>query len=538
MGSYIEGDTLDAIIIGGGFGGCYLLRNLRKQGFRVKVYEEGQGLGGVWWHNRYPGARVDTNTPFYEYSDPEIWKEWEWSEAYPGQKEILEYFKFVDKKWDLSKDIVFGTKITDAFWNDTQKQWTIQTSQGHLASARYLLPAMGFAAKKFVPNLKGLDSFEGFMCHTAEWPKYPVDFSGKRVGVMGTGATGVQIIQELGPKAGTLVVLQRSPNCALPMRQKVFKGPVDKSEYSEVFRQMRHSSTGSNFPRIAKRAMEDTPEQRTALYESLWAQGGFAPAHANYSDFMTDLESNYAFYEFWRNKVRQRIKKDDPELIESLAPWEPPYPFSTKRPSLEQTFYEVFNQDNVELLALKKNPIAEVVPEGIKLEDGNVIELDALILATGFDSATGSFSRVNIHGLENKTLNSEWATGSRTFLGIATSGFPNLLYLYGPQSPLAWVNGPVLSEIQGEWIVKTLVYLREHGYSTIDSKPELEEEWGRLTNEACYRTLLARNETTWYMGANVPGKKRQALNYMGGLPKYQEFLGECAQNNWSNFIVQ
>ncbi|PKY02694.1 FAD/NAD(P)-binding domain-containing protein [Aspergillus campestris IBT 28561] len=538
MGSYMDDDFLDAIIVGGGFGGCYLLQNLRKSGFRVRVFEEGHGLGGVWWHNRYPGARVDNNTPFYEFSDPELWTEWEWSEAYPGQKEIVEYFKFVDRKWNLSQDITFGTKVTDATWDAARGLWTIQTDKGHVVSARHLLLSMGFASKKYIPHLNGLETFEGLKCHTADWPARPVDWTDKRVAVMGTGATGVQVIQELGPKVGKLVVLQRSPNCALPMRQKAFKQPVDKSKYAELFRTARLSQTGSDNMLVDRRAKDDTHDQRIALYETLWARGGFAPVQANYFDFMTDLDANHSFYRFWRDQVRQRLTRNDSDLIENLAPENPPYPFGTKRPSLEQTFYEVFNQDNVELVPLKKTPISRIVPNGIELENGITIKVDALILATGFDAVTGGFSRVNIRGAKNKSLRGEWADGARTCLGMATSGFPNLFYQYGPQSPTAFASGPLISEIQADWIIATMVYMREHGFSKTDAKPEMEEEWSCITNEACYQTLMSHNETTWYMGGNVPGKKREALGYIGGLPKYQEYLKECVESRWSSFVFQ
>ncbi|PLN76327.1 FAD/NAD(P)-binding domain-containing protein [Aspergillus taichungensis] len=538
MGSYVDDGNLDAIIVGGGFGGCYLLRNLRKLGFRVRIFEEGQGLGGVWWHNRYPGARVDNNTPFYEFSDPELWAEWEWSEAFPGQKEIVEYFKFVDRKWNLSHDITFGTRVTDATWDAARRLWNVQTDKGHNVSARHLLLSMGFASKKYIPHLDGLETFEGFKCHTADWPARPVDWADKRVAVMGTGATGVQVIQELGPKVGKLVVLQRSPNCALPMRQKALKQPVDKSRYPELFRTMRLSQTGSDNMLVNRRAEDDTHEQRMELYKTLWARGGFAPVQANYSDFMTDLKANHFFYRFWRDQVRQRLTRGDPELIENLAPENPPYPFGTKRPSLEQNFYEVFNQDNVELVPLKKTPISRIVPKGIELENGTTIEIDALILATGFDAVTGGFSRVNIRGAKNKTLKGEWGDGARTCLGMATSNFPNLFYQYGPQSPTAFASGPLISEIQADWIIATMVYMREHGFSEIDAKPEMEEEWACITNEACYQTLMVHNETTWYMGGNVPGKKREALGYIGGLPKYQGYLRESVQSRWSSFVFQ
>jgi cation diffusion facilitator CzcD-associated flavoprotein CzcO len=404
-----------------------------------------------------------------------------------------------------------------------------------VSEARYLLSAMGFAAKKFIPKIDGLETFKGFMCHTAKWPKTQPDLTGKRVGVMGTGATGVQIIQELGPQVGSMVVLQRSPNCALPMRQRPLEIPLDKSSYRDKFAGMRLSQTGSDYPRIDRNAAHDTPEQRLAVYEKLWATGGFAPAHGNYADFMTDLGSNHLFYAFWRDKVRARLPTNDAELIENLAPTEPPYPFGTKRPSLEQRFYEVLGQENVELVALKKNPIARVLPTGIEFQDGRIINLDALILATGFDAVTGSFSRVNIEGPAGQTLNGEWAKGSRTYLGMATSGFPNLFFLYSPQSPTAFANGPLISEIQADWIIRTMMHMREQGLSTVDVRPEVEGEWARLTDEACYRTLLSHNKTSWYMGGNVPGKRREALNYIGGLPKYQQFLRQCVESNWAAF---
>ncbi|KAF4977142.1 hypothetical protein FZEAL_6285 [Fusarium zealandicum] len=536
--SLVNDGHLDAIIIGAGFGGCYLLKNLRKQGFRVRVFEEGHGVGGVWWHNNYPGARSDTPVPLYEFSDQEIWNEWEWSQEYPGQPEIKRYFEFVDQKWDLSKDITFGVKVTDASFDPQTDRWTIRTNTGISASACFFLPAMGFATKLFTPKLKGLETFQGFSCHTARWPEQSMDLEGKRVGVIGTGATGVQVIQELGPKVEQLVVFQRSPNCALPMRQQAWvAGSRDKTLYPELYRQMKMTFGGFLYDKVMRKTMGDTAEQRNALYEKLWEMGGFAVTHGNYSDFMTDMEASQAIYEFWRDKVRQRILKDDPELIENLAPWDPPFPFGTKRPSLEVKFYEVFNQDNVNLVALKKNQIEEIVPNGVKMADGTLFELDALILATGFDAVTGSFTRLNIKGLDNKMLNDEWSAGTRTFLGLATSGFPNMLYMYGPQSPSAWAVGPVISEIQSDWIIQTMKYMRESGCTRIEAKPDAERDWAVVVNEECNKTLLPQNMTTWYMGGNVPGKTREALNYMGGLPAYQSALAECLDNSWSSFSL-
>lgn len=541
MPSYLDERPLDAIVIGAGFGGCYLLRNLRKQGFRVRVFEEGNGLGGVWHHNRYPGARVDTNVPFYEFSDPDIWKHWDWTEEYPSQQEILRYFEFVDEKWDLSRDITFGARVTDASFDQKERTWTIKTDKGHTATAPFLIPAMGFASKIYTPSIKGLESFQGFQRHTAKFPESPVDFTGKRVGIVGTGATGVQLIQELAPVARSLVVFQRSPNCALPMRQKSYgvhqESRPDKNHYQEKFREMKQTKSGFDYPTINRNTFEDTPEQRLALWEKLWERGGFAPSYGNYPDMATNLQANTAFYNFWRDKTRARLLINDPELIENLAPELPPFPFGTKRPSLERSFYEVFNQPNVSLIALKKNPIDEVTAKSVRMANGTEIELDAIILATGFDAVTGSFSRVNIKGSKGKSLNQEWGGGSRTFLGMTTSGFPNMLYLYGPQSPSAWAIGPIISEIQSDWVINTLVFMRNRGYTYIEPRSESEKMWSRVTNEEFEKTLLGLNETTWYMGANVPGKPRECLNYVGGLPLYQEALAKTSSSNWSGFSM-
>ncbi|KAL4881823.1 FAD/NAD(P)-binding domain-containing protein [Aspergillus karnatakaensis] len=504
----------DAIIIGAGFGGCNLLHSLRNLSFKTHIFEEAPSLGGVWYHNRYPGARVDTKVPFYEFSDPALYNAWEWSELYPGQAEILQYFDFVESKWDLKKDITFGVRVTSTIWDAETKLWTVKTNKGHVAHSRFLLCSMGFAAKKFVPHIPGLEDFRGFSCHTAEWPEDAPELAGKRVAVMGTGATGVQIIQELGPQVAQLTVLQRSPNCALPMRQKRHVSPADKTRYAELFANMRFSITGSDYPPTLRKAAEDTHEQRVELYERLWEKGGFAPSHGNYMDMMTDVEANNFFYEFWREKTRARLRGVSAEMIEELAPMKAPFAFGTKRPSLEQRFYEVFNQGNVDLVPLKKNPIERVVSDGIVLADGRKIELDAIILATGFDAVTGSFTRLDIRGTGGKNLSDEWKERTHTHLGMVTSGFPNLFFQYGPQSPTAFANGPLISEIQAEWIVATMVHMRENGYEVMDVGEEMEEKWSEITNEACYRTLMSSNATTWYMGGNVPGKKREALGYM------------------------
>jgi cation diffusion facilitator CzcD-associated flavoprotein CzcO len=528
----------DVVIVGAGFGGCYLLRNLRKHGFSVRVFEEGEDLGGVWWRNRYPGARVDTNVPFYEYSDPELWKDWVWEEAYPSQKELQKYFKFVDKRWDLSKDITFGAKVVDASFNGDRNEWTVSTNKGHTTTARIFLLATGFAAKIHVPPVMGLEKFQGLTCHTADWPHATVDLHDRRVGVVGTGASGVQVIQELAGEVKTLIVFQRTPNYALPMRQKALTPEqliADRQGYPELFRKMKLSHAGFDYSPVARRGMQDTPEEQHVLFEALWRKGGFASSQGNYSDFMTSIEVNHNFYRFWRDKVRERLIKEDPELIENLAPWDPPYPFGTKRPSLEQAYYEVYNRDNVHLINIKKDPIQEVTENGVRLASGEHIDLDALLLATGFDAVTGGFSRINIRGLEGRTLQDKWVDGSRTSLGMATSGFPNMFFLYGPQSPTAFAVGPVLCEIQADWIINTLLTMLKNKKTYIEAKSDAEARWCQLVNDEANKTLLPLNETSWYMAGNIPGKPKESLNFVAGLPAYQKALSDCTRAGWDIF---
>ncbi|KAI0435748.1 hypothetical protein F4803DRAFT_567400 [Xylaria telfairii] len=356
-------------------------------------------------------------------------------------EKLLQYFQYVDKKWNLSKDITFGDRVTKASFGLDEKKSLVYINNGAVAKAQYLLPAMGFASKIYIPPLKGLENFKG---------------SGNRIGVIGTGATGVQIIQELGPTARSMVVFPRSPNFALPMRKKeLATKDVNKHDYLKLFQVMRDSISGTNHIAVGRGSMTDTHEQREALYEQLWAAGGVAPTQANYGDLMTNIGINTTFYNFWGDGVRQRITKNDPEL----------------------TFYE-------------KKPIMEVKDNGIKMVDGEFHELDVLILAPGFDPVTGSFSR-----------------GSRTTLGMTTSGFPNMFYLYGPQNPIASASGPVLSEIQSDFIIRTLLHTRKSGKTTIDAKKE----------------------------GNIPGKARESPFFMGGLAAYREALNICIANEWLSF---
>jgi cyclohexanone monooxygenase len=549
--SHENGDSneLEILVVGMGFGGIYLLQNLRKLGYKVKAIEAAGGLGGIWWWNSYPGARVDTSLPFYELSDEALWKDWTWTERFPAQAELQEYFKHVDKVYNLSKDVQFNTTVTGAHFDQEHSQWTVNTDKGKTVKCRYLILATGFAAKEYVPTIKGLETFNGPAFHTAKTPKGDdaLDFQGKRVAVIGTGASGVQVIQELGPIAKNLTVFQRTPNLALPMRQRKLD-KEDKSgeqrrrkrDYKYLMELRKRTVAGWDYSYNPKLGADATPEERNALWEELWEKGGFNPWLGNFCDLMTNREVSDLMYTFWRDKVRARITKT--ELYDALCPDVAPEgsPFGTKRPSLEQIFYEVVQQPNVEVVNLKKRPILEVTPTGIIVADDNnsttEIPLDIIILATGFDAGSGSLTKIDIHGITGQTLKEKWAKGTRTQLGISTAGFPNLFFLYGPQSPGAFAIGPAAAEIQGDWIINCMEDLKKNGHTRIEALAPAEEKWAQITNEQMNMTLISES-SSWYVGANIPGKLRESTNYIGGLPSYTKAIYDCTDNGYEGFVL-
>ncbi|KAH8778058.1 cyclohexanone monooxygenase [Hyaloscypha finlandica] len=493
--THVNGNSkeLEVLVVGMGFGGIYLLQNLRKLGYNVKAVEAGGGLGGIWWWNSYPGARVDTSLPFYELSDEALWKDWTWSERFPAQAELQEYFQHVDKVYNLSKDVQFNTTVTSAKFNQETNKWYVSTDKGETITCRYLILATGFAAKEHIPNIQGIETFKGPAFHTAKTPKGKdaIEFQEKSIAVIKTGASRVQVIQELSLIADHLTVFQRTPNLALPMRQRKLdkedksgEQRREKREYKYLLELRKRTVARWDYSYNPKKAME-------------------------------------------RDKVRQRITKT--ELCDDLCPDVAPVgsPFRTKRPSLEQIFYEVVQQPNVELVNLKKKPILEITPTGILVADDaggktREIPLDIIILATRFD-ASGSLTKIDIHG-------------TRTQLGLATAGFPNLLFLYGPQSPGAFAIGPAAAEIQGDWIINCLEDLKRAGHTRIEALARAEEKWARLVNEQMDMTLISKS-SSWYVGANIPGKVREATNYIGGLPSYTKAIYECTDNGYEGFVL-
>ena len=530
-------EELDALIIGAGFSGLYVLYRMRQRGFKVRIFEAGADLGGIWYWNCYPGARVDSHVPNYEFSMEELWRDWNWTERFPSWDELRRYFHHVDEKLELSSDIRFNARVTDARFDADADRWQIECEDGHEVRARFVIACTGFAAKAYVPDFPGLEAFAGPCFHTGLWPQDGLDMTGRRVGVIGTGASGVQVIQEAGKIASHLTVFQRTPNLALPMNQKRLDEPAQtamKAHYPEWFRQRAESPGGLFDISPDKRsALDVSPEERLAIFESAWQKGGFHFWGGTFIDIILNLESNQLAYEFWREKTRARIQ--DPVLAEKLAPTDPPHPFGTKRPSLEQWYYEVFNQDNVELVDVRDDPIEEITSSGVRTVTRHY-EIDILVLATGFDASTGGLTQIDFRGRSGRALKETWSTGVETQLGIGIPDFPNLLMLYGPQSPTAFWNGPSSAEAQGDWVVDCLCYLRDEGHTRIEATPAAAASWTEHMALLAENTLLPLAES-WYMGANIPGKPRQLLHHIG-VPIYRELCRQSAENGYAGFELR
>lgn len=526
----------DVIVVGAGFAGVYQLHRLRARGFSVLLLEAGSGLGGIWHWNCYPGARVDSHVPLYEFSDEAVWRDWYWDERFPDWRALRRYFDHVDSVWNLSRDIRFNTRVERAQWDEPSRSWLIASGAGELLRARFLILCTGFAAKPYIPDFTGLARFEGACHHTAQWPQAGIDMAGKRVGVIGTGASGVQVVQEAAGVASELTVFQRTPIMALAMQQRrLTRAEQDraKDRYPAIFQKRRESNSGFDFEGAGDSTFAVSDERRREIFERLWQAGGFSFWAGGFADLLLDERANRVAYDFWRDKVRARVH--DPEVAELLAPTEPPHPFGVKRPSLEQTYYDVFNQDNVRLVDLRTTPITQILPEGVETAAGTT-ELDILVLATGFDAVTGGLTSIEARGSRGDTLADHWRDGVRTHLGVASSGFPNLLYLYGPQSPSGFCNGPTCAEVQGDWIVELLAFLRERAVTRIEATPEAEDAWCSQVHAIASMTLFPRADS-WYMGANIPGKRREMLNWPGGLQLYLMACRASADDGYAGFVL-
>jgi cyclohexanone monooxygenase len=529
------GGSFDVVVVGAGFAGMYLLHLLRKKGFSVRVIDASSGVGGTWYWNRYPGARCDVRSIDYSYSfDPDLEQEWQWSEKFATQPEILRYANHVADRYDLWPDMRFETRVESAHFDEAAGHWAVTTNGGDRLDARYLIMATGCLSSSKLPEVSGIDTFEGPTYHTGRWPHEGVDFTGLRVGVIGTGSSGIQSIPLIAAQAAHLTVFQRTPNFSLPAHN----GDVDPDELAEIkarypaYREeARWSAGGAPRALPTQSALEVDEAERRARYEDAWREGGLASILSSYTDLRTDQEANDTAAEFIRNKVRAIV--DDPEVADTLCPVD--HPFGTKRPCLDTNYYATFNRDNVRLVNLRKTPLVGLTPTGIDTTDES-FELDAIVFATGFDAMTGALAAIDIRGVGGTELTQKWADGPMTYLGLMVAGFPNLFTVTGPGSPSVLSNMMVSIEQHVEWIAGCLEHLRSEGRTTIEATTEAEERWVDHVREVGDATLYPK-ANSWYMGANVPGKPRVFLPYVGGVGAYREICDSVAADGYRGFTL-
>ncbi len=527
----------DAIVIGAGFAGLGMLRRLRDElGMSVKVYEAGDGVGGTWYWNRYPGARCDSESYVYCFSfSKELLQEWIWSGKYPEQPEILSYLNHVADRFDLRRNIQFSTRVTTARFLEETNQWQIETDLGERVTARFLITGIGCISAGNVPGIPGLDSFEGDWYHTGSWPHEGVDFAGKRVAVIGTGSSGVQSIPVIARQAERLTVFQRTPQYTIPAHHETvdrrFIEEEVKPNYDAIWEKARWSQSGFPVEVSERSALEVSEEERLETYEALWSKGGFPFLYATFKDIRTDIEANNTAAEFVRSKIREIV--EDPETVDKLLPLD--HPLGSKRALIDTNYYETYNRDNVELVDIRKSPVQEITSTGIRTEDGEY-EFDIIVFATGFDAMTGSFLRMDIRGRDDLSLQEKWSEGPKTYLGIQVAGFPNMFMITGPGSPSVLSNMPVSIEQHIEWISWFIEYLREHDIETAEATLDAESEWVAHVNEVAEPTLYML-ANSWYLGANIPGKPRVFMPYAGGLGTYREKCNEIAENGYEGFML-
>jgi cation diffusion facilitator CzcD-associated flavoprotein CzcO len=525
----------DAVVVGAGFSGMYMLHRLRNLGLSVTVLEAGDGVGGTWYWNRYPGARCDSESYYYSYSfSDDLQQEWEWSERYPEQPEILRYLNHVADRFDLRRDIRFGRRVAEAAFDDGTGRWRLRTEGGERYSARFFITAVGCLSSANIPRIPGLDTFAGSWFHTGRWPHEGVAFTGKRVGVVGTGSTGIQAIPVIAEQAEHLTVFQRTPNYSIPARN----GPMDpafqrevKANYEEIRRKQRESTNGHPFEMSPRSALELSDEERRAVYEAAWERGGLR-FRAAFADLLTSKEANDTASEFIREKIRETVR--DPATAETLVPRD--HPFATKRPPIDTDYFETYNRDNVTLVDVRKSPIVEITPDGVRTSSATY-PLDCLVFATGFDALTGPLLAVDIRGTGGRTLRDTWSEGPRTYLGLQVAGFPNMFTITGPGSPSVLTNMPSSIEQHVDWIAGCIAYMRARGLERIEATREAEEAWGEHVDEAAHRTLLPMAASSWYLGANVPGKPRVFMPYAGGLATYTRRCDEVAAAGYEGFVL-
>ncbi|MCU1502837.1 MAG: monooxygenase [Ilumatobacteraceae bacterium] len=532
-GTGAERPDVDVVVVGAGLAGLYMLFRLRGLGFSATVLEAGDDVGGTWYWNRYPGARCDIPTTDYTYSfDPELETEWTWSEKYATQPEILRYLQHVADKHDLRKDIQFSTRVASATWDDAASLWRVTTEQGQQISCRSYVMATGCLSLPKTPDIEGHERFTGEVYFTSRWPHEGVDFTGKRVGVIGTGSSGIQSIPIIAAQAAELVVFQRTPNFSLPAKngpapaERLAQIAADREAYRTAG---KWSRGGVALPEVLETAAQMTPEQRRERLEVAWEAGELYAAIGAFADVLTNRDANELVAEMIREHIREIV--EDPATAEALCPTD--HPFATKRPCLDTNYYATYNLPHVRLVNLRKQPITTITETGIDTIDES-FEFDAIVFATGFDAMTGAIVSVDITGKDGQTLKSKWEHGPTTYLGLTTVGFPNLFLITGPGSPSVLSNMAVSIEQHVDWVADRLAFLRDNGSVTIEPTATAEAAWVQHVND-CANLTLYPTANSWYVGANVPGKPRVFLPYIGGVDGYRAICDEVVARDHLGF---
>jgi len=528
---------LDALIIGAGFSGMYQLHCLRDRlKLNALVVEAGADVGGTWYWNRYPGARCDSESHGYCYTfSAQLYRDWEWSERYPGHEEIRRYMNYVADRLDLKRDIRFNTRVTACRYDEDANLWRVSTEEGGTLSARFLITAVGCLSTANIPKIPGLETFQGKWYHTGTWPHDGVDLRGKRVGQIGTGSTGIQAVPVIAEAAQHLTVFQRTANYSVPAQNK----PLTKEfrtwvreHWADIRRTTRTTVNGHPFT-IDNRSVKDvSDDELRAILEKAWEVGGLQ-FRANFNDVLTDESANAKLAEFVKDKIRSIVK--DRETAEKLADID--HPYAAKRPPIDSGYFEAFNRQNVALVDVRADPIERIERNGIRLASGKEYELDTIIFATGFDAMTGPLLKLNISGVGGKTLAKAWLAGPKTYLGLQISGFPNMFTITGPGSPSVLCNMPVCIEQHVDWITDCIAYMRKKAFVRIDTTESAMHNWGREVQQVADATLLPRVPHSWYLGANIPGKPRVFMPYAGGMDRYRQICNDVADRDYEGFSL-
>jgi cyclohexanone monooxygenase len=528
-------DTFDVVVVGAGFAGMYMLHRLRGLGLSARVYEQGDGVGGTWYWNRYPGARCDVESMQYSYSfSDELQQEWDWSERYAPQPEILNYANHVADRFDLRRDIQFGTRVESADFDEDASRWSVTTSDGRTVTAQFVVLATGCLSNARMPDIKGLADFRGKVYHTGHWPHERIDFTGLRVGVIGTGSSGIQSVPVIAEQASHLTVFQRTANFSIPARNAPLT-PEEREQfrqnYPEIRRFAREEARNGIYTDMPDRgALDDGDNERRARYEARWNRGGLTFMSV-YNNLALDKAANDTAADFVREKIAEIVK--DPATAKLLQPNS--HPIGTKRICIDSDYFAAFNRPNVTLVDIKANPIKEILPNGIRA-GAKDYEIDALVLATGFDAMTGSVAKIELRGRNGQTLNQKWAEGPRTYLGVMSAGFPNLFIITGPGSPSVLSNMIVSIEQHVDWIADCIGYMRERDLDAMEANKDAEDNWVAHVNEVASTTLYPQ-ANSWYMGANIPGKPQIFMPYIGGVGVYRQICNDVAAKGYEGFAM-